>query len=124
MLNECHQFTNSRLATCLLILLAGFCGCTTASHPPGPESVTGSEIDDYKMGLLQGCIERTLGQGESADTATSECNCTMQRLDTAFSHQDWRLATFAARTHQEPLHDQMLSRLRTQILACHNAIGI
>ncbi len=124
MLNECRRLTNSSFVTGLSMLLAGFSGCTTASHPPGPESVTGSEIAGYKLGLIQGCMERTLGQGASADTAMSECNCTIQRLETAFSHEDWRLAAFAARTHQEPLHDQMLSRLRTQILACHDAVGI
>jgi hypothetical protein len=91
-------------------------------HISGPHSITGLEIDEYKFALVRGCIDQTLGKGETAEVATGESNCTLHTLETGLSHEDWQRATYAAQNRQVTLEEEILGRYGKQFETCRNGI--
>jgi hypothetical protein len=103
-----------RIRSAALALMLGTC-FSTAALAAGQISQEALSAD------RKSCVASCTGQGQTASTCTSYCDCTVKGIGDQLSLEEYRTLSEAA-SKQQPAPDAAVSKLKTITNSCRSQI--
>jgi len=106
------------LPAVLVAMIALLGGCVGISPHGDPTSITGAEIGMYKMGIHKGCTDQGTSKGDDPAATARYCDCALEVLNQALSHEQWQKATYASQNKLDRDEYAIIGPHMQQMRAC------